>query len=94
MKGTQGSGTSLVEDYPIKQHPFNKNVENTPLLYNVFFSQPRKIIKIDVTTNKTIKIYKSITDAANDIKKSRSEIHKYLKKIKKTIDGFKWEYLK
>ena len=35
MKRIQGSGTSLIDDYPIKKHPFLNKTENTPLLYNI-----------------------------------------------------------
>ena len=94
MKGIQGSGTSLIEDYPIKQHPFKKQIEIAPLLYNTFYSQPKKVIKIDVFSNKVLKIYKSIADAAKDIERDRKGIHNCLIGEQKTSGGFKWEYLK
>ena len=94
MKRIQGSGTSLIDDYPIKKHTFLNKTENTPLLYNTFYSQPIKVIKIDNITNKVLKIYKSITDAANNVEIDRKGIYNCLNKKQRTSGGFKWEYLK
>jgi len=94
MKGIQGSGTSLVEGYPEKKHPFTKQCEKVPFLYNRIFKQAMKVIKIDVTTNKVLKIYNSIREAGRNINKDPKGIQKCLSGEQKTCGGYKWEYLK
>jgi len=94
MKLNQGSGTSMVEDYPLRKHSFTKETENTPFLYNTFLKEARKVLKIDAATNRILKIYKSITEAADSVNICRTGIQNCLKNEQKTAGGFKWEYLK
>lgn len=94
MKGIQGGGTSLVEGYPENKHLFTKECEKVPFLYNTYYKQPIKVIKIECTTNKVLKIYNSIREAGRDINKNFKGIQRCLEGTQKTCGGFKWEYLK
>lgn len=77
----------------------NNNINNLEWIShkkNTNHSCARKVAKIDIHTDNIIKIYISITDACKDIGKPRTSLISKVcnKEIgRKTIYGFKWEYI-
>ena len=73
------------------------NLEWVTYKENTNHSCAKKVAKIDINTNKIIKIYNSITDAYKDIGQKRSSLISKVcigkEKGRKTIYGFKWKYV-
>ena len=73
------------------------NLEWTTYKENTNHSCAKKVAKVDINTNKILKIYNSITDAYKDIGQKRSSLISKVcmgkEKGRKTIYGFKWKYV-
>lgn len=52
----------------------------------------KPVVKIDIKTNKAIKIYDSIKEASDDNNISSINISRVCRNIRKTAGGYKWNY--
>lgn len=95
MKGIQGNGTGLYSNYPEKRHPFIKEIIGKPLDFTKkYYNASIKVVKIDIDTNKPLKIYDSISQAARAVERNKTGIIDCIAGQTKTCGGFKWEKLK
>ena len=53
----------------------------------------KKVAQIDIETNKIIKIYNSIKEAAEELNLDRGSISKCCHGLRKTVGGYKWEFV-
>lgn len=84
----------------IDEDPTNNNYKNLEWVtqkenterHSKVISHERQVICLDKDTKKKIKIYNSITDAANDNNITRRAIQHVLNGTNQTAGGFKWCY--
>lgn len=53
----------------------------------------KKVAQIDLNTNKTIKIYDSIKEAAEELNLDRGSISKCCNELRKTVGGYVWRFV-
>lgn len=68
-------------------------IDNKLLINDIEHFRKRKVAKLDINTNKILKIYNSIDEASKDIGCHHNSITKVCKGNSKTCKGYKWKYI-
>lgn len=89
--------THAINDSNMKQYKhfqwfYTFQGDRIPSVKYWYENRHKKVVMLDIETNKRIRIFKSVTEAANYLNTSTTNISKACKNNKYSCKGYKWKY--